>query len=398
MGKMLRRQFLATAGAALAAAQTSAAYDLLIAGGRLIDPARRIDQPLDVAIAGSKIAAVGKNLPRDRAQRVFDASGKIVTPGLIDMHGHVFDPFIPVSIGADTVGLPHAVTTIVDAGSAGANTFPAFRKYVIESSRTRVYSLLNISTIGLVVQNEIYLDPKMIDAAAAIKTIQENRGMILGVKVRVTGRDQDVPHDIGVLKIARQVSDETGVPIMMHWSNDRSLLAILKKGDILVHPFNPPRSGPNLLDADGKILPQILELKDRGIFTDFAHGTHLQWETAEKAAQQGWFPDTISTDIHRAHAAPSGAVIDLVTTMSKFLSLGLPLDQVFEKVTAAPARVLKFPERIGVLEQGGIADISILEIQNGNFELLDSNRQKRTVRQRIAPAAAVRAGKLIQNG
>jgi dihydroorotase len=257
-----------------------------------------------------------------------------------------------------------------------------------------VCALLNISTIGLVVQNELYLDPKMIDPDAAVKTIEQNRGMILGIKVRITGHDDDVPHDVDVLNKARQAADQTGVPIMLHWTNDRRLLAILKAGDILVHPFNPPRSGPNLLGADGKVLPQILELKDRGIFTDFAHGTHLQWETAEKAAQQGWFPDTISTDIHRAHAAPNGAVIDLPTTMTKFLHLGLTVNQAIEKVTANPARILKFPERVGNLEPGNVADVSVIQIEPGDFELLDSNRQKRTVRERIAPVAAVRAGKL----
>ncbi len=360
MAEIIRRHFLRNLGAAaaaFAAPQSSTNFDLLITGARVIDPAQKMDRVLDVAIADSRIAAMGANLPRGRARQVFDAGGKIVTPGLIDMHGHVFDPFLPVSVDADLVGIPRGVTTIVDAGSAGANTFPAFRKYVIERARTRVYALLNISIIGLVVQNELYLDPKMIDPRAAVKTIQENPGMILGIKVRITGRDQDVPHDIEVLRKAREAADNAGVPIMLHWTDEPKLLAILKKGDILVHPFNPPRSGPNLLGADGKVLLQILELRDRGIFTDFAHGNHLQWETAEKAAQQGWFPDTISTDIHRAHAAPNGAVIDLVTTMSKFMFLGLSEGQAIEKVTANPARILKFPEKIGSLETGAAADV-----------------------------------------
>ena len=167
---------------------------------------------------------------------------------------------------------------------------------------------------------------------------------------------------------------------MLHWTNDPGLLAILKAGDILAHPFNPPRSGPNLLGPDGKILPQILELKQRGIFTDFAHGNHLQWEIAEQAARQGWFPDTISTDIHRAHAAPNGVVIDLPTTIGKFLLLGLTPAQALEKVTANPARILKFPEKLGSLEPGNTADVSILELQTGDFDLFDSTRQKRTAR------------------
>jgi dihydroorotase len=398
MAQILRRHFLHQAGAAaavFATPQPEADFDLLIVGGRVIDPARKIDSLLDVGIAGSGIAAVGANLPRGRARRVFDAAGNIVTPGLIDMHGHVFDQFLPVSIDPDLIGIPKGVTTIVDAGSAGANTFPGFRKYVIERAATRVCALLNISIIGLVVQNELYLDPKMIDPDAAVNTIQQNRGTILGIKVRITGHDADVPHDVEVLKKARQAADQTALPIMLHWTNDPRLLSILKAGDILVHPFNPPRSGPNLLGPDGTILPQILELKDRGIFVDFAHGNHLQWEIAEKAARQGWFPDTISTDIHRAHAAPNGTVLDLPTTMTKFLHLGLTVNQAIEKVTANPARILKFPERIGSLEPGGVADVSVLRIQQGDFELLDSNRQKRAVRQRISPVATVRAGKLM---
>lgn len=396
MAKILRRHFLQQAGAtaALFAAPQAPGFDVLITGGRVIDPARKIDAVLDVGIAGSRIAALGASLPRENARQVFDAGRKIVTPGLIDMHGHVFDQFLPTSIDPDLVGIPKGVTTIVDAGSSGANTFPGFRKYIIERAATRIYALLNISTIGLVVQNEIYLDPKMIDVNAAVKTIQENRAMILGIKVRITGRDQDVPHDIDVLKKAREAADQAAVPIMLHWTNDPALLAILKAGDILVHPFNPPRSGPSLLGADGKILPQILELKQRGIFTDFAHGNHLQWETAEKAAERGWFPDTISTDIHRAHAAPNGAVIDLPTTMSKFLHLGLTVNQAIEKVTANPVRILKFPEKIGNLEPSAVADVTVIEIQNGSFDLLDSTRQKRTARQRIVPVATVRAGKL----
>jgi len=397
MEQILRRQFLQQAGAAVAAfgaPQRETSFDLLIAGGRVIDPARKIGALLDVGVANSRIAAVGANLPRHGARQVFDASGNIVTPGLIDIHGHVFDQFLPVSIDPDLIGIPKGVTTIVDAGSSGANTFPGFRKYVIERAATRVYALLNISIIGLVVQNELYLDPKMIDPDAAAKSIEQNRDTILGIKVRITGHDEDVPHDIEVLKKARQAADQTSLPIMLHWTNEPRLLAILKAGDILVHPFNPPRSGPNLLGPDGMVLPQIVELKDRGIFTDFAHGTHLQWEIAEKAARQGWFPDTISTDIHRAHAAPNGAVIDLPTTMTKFLHLGLTVNQAIEKVTANPTRILKFPEKIGTLEPGVVADVSVIQIQQGEFELLDSNRQQRTVHQRISPVATVRAGKL----
>ena len=375
-------------------------YDLLLAGGRVINSATGVNALLDVAIADGKIAKIGPQIPTSQSRQTFDASGMFVTPGLIDMHGHVYDGVAEASIDPDLVGIPMGVTTIVDAGSSGATTFPGFRKYVADRAQTRVYALLNISRIGLIVSNELYIDPKLIDTVAAIRIIRErdNRNVILGIKVRINGRDEEVLHDVGVLQKAREVSDETGVPIMMHWTNDARLLAILKKGDILTHPFNPPSAGPNLLDTDGKIHSQILELKQRGIFIDLAHGTHLQWEIAEKAAKQGWFPDTISTDIHRRNVGPNGHVVDLATTMSKFLYLGLPFDQVIQRVTANPASILPFPAKIGTLEVGNMADVSVLAIERGEFILLDSLRQKRITQQRVLPVAVARGSEFVAAG
>jgi len=403
MKELIRRQFLQRIGMAAAMpvlsipgrAEQSATYDVLVAGGRVIDPAQNLDSRLDVAISAGKIAQVAPGIPKNQAKQVVDADGLIVTPGLIDMHGHVFDSFVNVSIDADSVCLPRGVTTVVDCGSSGASTFPGFRKFIVARAKTRVYALLNISKIGLTVTNELYLDPSLIDPKAAIETIQKNRDVILGIKVRINGREDEVPHDLDALKKAREASDATGVPIMLHWTNEPKLLALLKAGDILVHPFNPPRSGPSLLGPDGKVYPQILELKQRGIYTDFAHGTHLLWATAEKATEQGWFPDTISTDIWTAHADPNGAVHDLPTTMTKFLYLGLPLPQIIEKVTANPAKILKMPDRIGSLRVGDPADVSILRLSEESVEMSDSTRELRIAKLRIRPIAAVRAGAVI---
>ena len=173
----------------LAGSPPEESLDLLIAGGRVIDPARKIDALLDVGIAGSRIVAVAPSLPRDRTTKVFDARGKIVTPGLIDMHGHVFDQFLPVSIDPDLIGIPKGVTTIVDAGSAGANTFPGFREYVIERAATRVCALLNISNIGLVVQNELYLDPKRSTRTRPSNDSTKSRDDSWN-QVRITGHDE----------------------------------------------------------------------------------------------------------------------------------------------------------------------------------------------------------------
>src|SRR5262245_21992424 len=187
-----------------AQATGSVSYDLLIVGGRVVDPSQKLNGERDVAIVGGKVARVAANIPRNQARQVFDATGKIVTPGLIDMHTHVYRSGIPLSVDPDVVGFQSGVTTVLDCGSTGASTFPGFRKYVIDSSPTRIYALLNISTIGLVVTNEIYLDPRMVDARAAIRTITTNRDRILGVKVRMNGKHSDLAHDLEDKETARE--------------------------------------------------------------------------------------------------------------------------------------------------------------------------------------------------
>jgi dihydroorotase len=380
---------------ATGAAPAAAMYDLLIAGGRVIDPVQNLSAERDVAIAGGRIARVAANIPPGQARQVYDAKGKIVTPGLIDAHTHVYQYGINLSVDSDIVGFQSGVTTVLDCGSTGAGTFAGFRRYVIDRASTRIYALLNISTIGLVVTNEIYLDPRMIDARAAIRTIEANRDRLMGVKVRVNGKHSDLPHDLEVLKTAREVADATGLPIMMHWSTEPDLLAMLKRGDILAHPFNPPsENSANLFGADGtqseKVLPQILALKDRGIWTDGQLGTtHHSWAISEKAAGLGWFPDSISTDIGRT---PDGQPASVLVPMSEFLHLGMPLEKVIAGVTTTPAKMLNFPEKVGTLEQGVTADVAVLELKDGPFEFNDGARQMRTLKQQFVAVATVKGG------
>jgi dihydroorotase len=390
----------AAAAAQQAAAPTSqamaaASYDLLIAGGRVIDPSQKLSAERDVAILGGRIARIAPNIPPSQARQVYDAKGKIVTPGLIDIHTHVYKYGITLNVDSDIVGFQSGVTTVVDAGSTGAGTFQGFRKYVIDTASTRIYALLNISTIGLVVTNEIYLDPRMVDARAAIRTIGANRDRIMGIKVRVNGRHSDLAHDLEVMKVAREVGDATGLPIMMHWSVEPELLALLKRGDILAHPFNPPSANSsNVFGADGpqaeKILPQIVALKERGVWTDGQLATtHHSWEISEKAVKLGWFPDAISTDISRT---PDGQPASVLVPMSEFLHLGMPLDQVIAGVTTTPAKIFNFPEKIATLEPGVTADVAVLELAQGNFDYGDQGRQTRTLNQHFVAAATVKGG------
>ncbi len=414
MSRSDRREFLTQLGAAavvlpeLRAMQANrspqaqvpeVAYDLLIAGGHVIDPSQKLSGVRDVAVAGGRIARVAPDIPRSQARQVFDASGKIVTPGLIDMHTHVYEYGIRISIDSNIVGIQSGVTTVVDTGSAGALTFPGFRKYVIDTARTRIYALLNISTIGLVVTNELYLDPDMIDAKAAMRMIGAHRDRIVGIKIRVRGRHGDLAHDLGAMKTAREVADATGLPIMMHWSVEPELLSMLKPGDILSHPFNPPSpNSANVFGADGRqaetVLPQIRQLADRGVWTDGQLGTtHHSWEVSEKALGQGWVPDTISTDYSRA---PDGSFASVLVPMSEFLHLGLTLEQVIERVTTTPARVFNFPEKLGTLEPGVVADVAVLELARGDFEFRDGGGQARTLSRQFVPVATVKSGVFVR--
>jgi len=419
MSRSSRRAFLGTLGAAAAAVpalrsttlgagdalaaaspavgQAAVSYDLLIKGGRVIDPSQKLSGALDVAIAAGKIAAVAANIPAGRAREVFDARGKLVTPGFINVHAHLYIYGNTVTVDPEPVGFPAGVTTALDAGSAGANTFLGFRKFVIDTSPLRIYAMLNIAIIGNY-GNELYLNMSLINARSAIRIINEQRDRILAIKVRINGIHDELANDLEVLKRAREAADATGLPIMMHWSNEPDLLALLKRGDILTHPFPTatPRM-PNLFGGQpGKVLPQILELKDRGILTDAQAGTsHHSWDVSEKAFSQGWIPDFISTDIgSKTPQTPNGQLLPWV--MTQFLYLGLTIDQVIERVTVAPTKAFKFGEKIGTFEPGAIADVTVIDLQQGNFELIDQQGAKRMAKQKIVPVAALHGGTLTK--
>ena len=406
LGSLSSSAFSFSAPAVASAEQGAApraSYDLLIAGGRVIDPGQNLSAVRDVAILHGRVARIAENIPHAQARSVFDATDKIVTPGLIDLHSHVYEHGTPLGVNSDRVGIEAGVTTIVDCGTAGAAMFPGFRKFVIEGARTRIYALLNISTAGCCT-DEIYLDPRLINIDAARAVIAEHRDLILGLKVRVRGRHEDLEHDISVMTTARELADEMGIPIMMHWSTEPDLLAIMKRGDILTHPFNPPSQnyanvfGSGTTQAD-QVLPQILELKDRGIYTDGQLGTtHHAWEVSEKAMRQGWFPDAISTDVARN---PDGTPASVLLPMSQYLHLGLSLEQVIECVTATPAAMLNYPEKVGSLEPDSPADVAVLDLEQGRFTFADGRRddaQTRELSRLFVNVATVKGGVFVKGG
>ncbi|MBM3728035.1 MAG: amidohydrolase/deacetylase family metallohydrolase [Acidobacteria bacterium] len=376
-------------------------YDVIVRGGRVVDPARKLSAIRDIAIRGTKVARVAENIPLSEARLVLDARGRIVTPGLIDIHVHVYDGVAPLGIPADPNCIAKGVTTAVDAGSAGAHTFPGLRRMVINTAATRLYALLNISVVGQSTLSDDnpwgeLLDLRYANPKLAIRTIEQNRDVILGVKIRLT-RNIAGDHDLEALKLAREASDAVGLPLMVHIGGQYSplprILAMLKRGDVITHSFRGGEGG--ILDAQGRIIPDVRRAVEQGVHLDVGHGAgSFSWRTAETAVKQELLPGTISSDVHQFNVA--GPVFDLATILSKFLHLGLTLEQVIERATASPARVFGFPSGLGTLAEGAEADIAILKMEEGDFEFLDSEqpRQLRIAHRKLVPVATLKGGQL----
>jgi dihydroorotase len=372
-------------------------FDLLICGGRVIDPSQDLDSVRDVAITGGKIACIDPNIPADEALEVIDARGKIVTPGLIDIHTHVFPYVGPYGVEPDPYCLHRGVTTAVDAGTSGAFSFPSFRKFTIERAATRIRALLHVVSIGMIaggtpnmgeLEDLRYCVPKI-----AVEEVNKNRDLVVGLKIRFS-RGYTGPNDYEGMKRAREAADEVHLPLMIHigWAHTAlpRLLALMKKGDVVTHSFNGRPNG--IIHEGGKLLPEVIEARQRGVLFDVGHGAgSFSFDTMEKCLQQDFLPDTISSDLYSANI--NGPVYDLATTLSKFLMLGLSLRQAIERATSRSARVFDFGAEIGTLRPGAEADVSVLELREGEFVFTDSGGETRTGRQRIEPVVTIRGGK-----
>ena len=331
-------------------------YDLLIKGGRVVDPARNVSAELDVAATGSKIARVAADIPASDARHVLNAAGHIVTPGLIDIHVHVYDGVAPLGIPADPSCIAKGVTTAVDAGSAGAHTFPGLRKYVINVADTRIFALLNISVVGqstLSTDNPWgeLLDLRYANVALAAKTIERHRDVILGMKVRLT-RNIAGDHDLEALRRAREAAEAAGLPLMVHIGGSASpvpsIVKMLRRGDVITHSFRGGDGG--ILTDDGRVFEEVLEAVAGGVHLDIGHGAgSFSFDTAEKVLAQGLKPGTISSDVHQFNVY--GPVFDLATTLSKFLHLGLSLEETVARATSNPSQVFGKLNELGTLKR-----------------------------------------------
>ena len=375
-------------------------YDLLLKGGTLIDPAQNLHARRDVAFAEGKVAAVGDNIASAEARQTLDATGCLVTPGLIDLHVHVFWGVSHLGIEPDPTCLARGATTVVDAGSAGADTFPGFRKYVIEVSATRILAQLNISSQGMLTPHIGEFEiPEYADVGRACAMIEQHRDLILGVKVRLT-KHSIASQRSGLLPLhrAREAADAAGLPIMVHpqdaWCDSiDEILVHLRRGDILTHTFHGMRGG--ILDEGGQVRDSVRAAMAQGVIFDVGHGAgSFSWEVAERALAQRVFPQTISSDLHVYNV--NGPVHDLASVVGKFLHLGLSLDEALSRVTVAPAQIIHLADQIGTLKVGAWGDAVVFELREGEFQLVDSQGQTRTGKQQLFPVAVVKGGKVYR--
>ena len=389
---MNRRQFVYAAASAAMLARASnvlaATYDVIVKGGRVIDPSLRINAIRDVAIAGGRIAAVAADIAAD-AEETIDARGRLVVPGLLDIHTH----YARDNEGP-TVCLADGVTGWIDAGSQGADHI-ADSVAVAKSAPQQGRVLINIGRAGILPGGDT-MDISRADVGAAKDGIARNRDFIVGVKARLS---RDVAaDDVEVLGRAQEVATSFNLPVMIHMGQTVSplprLLNLLKRGDIVTHMFAPP---PNsIIDDNGYILPEVLAARRRGVWFDVANGRrgHLRWDIVDRVLQAGFWPDTFSTDGNTTSRTTAG-VIDFPNVMSKFLSFGMTLDQVVARATVNASRVFPLFNDRGTLNVGAPADVAVLELREGAFEFVDNYGNKRTGRQRLFPSGTVLGGERV---
>ena len=394
---MNRRQFVRSAAATaalLGAGRLPAAderYDLLIKGGRVIDPSLRLDALRDVAVSGGRIVAVENGITA-AATATIDARGKLVVPGLIDIHTHA---------ARDKQGpglcLQDGVTGWIDAGSAGADGI-ADVVAVARASPQPGRILINIGRAGILPEGDT-MDLARADVGSARQAITRHRDFVVGIKARLSNNVAG-SNDYEVLRRCQDLAGELGLPVMIHMGQTASplprLLSLLKRGDIVTHMFAPP---PNsIVDARGRILPEALAARRRGVLFDVGNGVrdHIRWDIVDQIMRAGFWPDTFSTDWN-VNSRTTG-VVDFPNCMSKFLGFGMSVADVVGCATMNAARAFDVFGDRGTLNLGAPADVALLELREGEFEFLDNYENRITGKQRLFPSGTVLAGKQVAPG
>ena len=375
-------------------------YDLIVKGGTVVDPSQNLHALRDVAIEEGKIAKIAVDIPADEAKRVLEVKGKMVTPGIIDIHTHVYSGVTDNGVDPDIGGVRAGVTTMVDAGSSGCDTFQGFPQHIIPNTATEIIVFLHICRTGLATNPDIF-SPQSIDLDKTIETITNSNGVITGVKARMVSPALEIM-GIEMPKMAKRAAVEAGVPLMVHIGDTlkrydpnviRELLPILDKGDIVTHYFTGNPGG--VLDADGKLVPEAKEAHDRGVWLDTAHGRmNFTFDVADKVLDQGVLPHCISTDL----TVPGRQITvhSMTEMMTRFLAMGFTFDQVVTMSTENPAKAVGVADRLGTLAVGKQADISVLEIKEGNWMVYDIVGDGKKSDKAVIPIMAIKKGEVFE--
>jgi dihydroorotase len=374
-------------------------YDLLLKGGRVLDPSSKLDGAQDVAVTGGTIARIAPGIDTKEATRTIDVGGRVVVPGLIDLHAHVFAGVNRTGVDPDLAGVLAGVTTVVDAGSAGAATFGAFPRHVIPHSHTEVLPFLHICQTGLATNPDIIAESS-IDLDDTLRVMAEHKGLIRGIKARMVSPALEIM-GMRMPELAKRAARESGTKLMVHIGDTtkrydpnviRKLLPMLDKGDILTHYFTANPGG--VLDANGKLVPEAREAADRGVWLDTAHGRmNFSFDVGRRCIDQGLLPHCISTDLTVPGRA--NTVHSMVEIMTRFLGFGFSLPDVVTMSTANPARALGEEGRLGSLAVGRQADISVLEIRDGDWTVNDVVGAVMRVSKAVVPFLTVKRGEVF---
>ncbi len=354
-------------------------WDILIRGGMVIDPSQKLHALRDVALVSGKVAVVSEALDASHAAQVIDATGKIITPGLVDLHAHTFAGTRP-SLPADETCLAKGVTTVLDAGSATPEEFPLFRRYCADQDKTRTFALLRMPDPH---------GPKASSIDAMVKQIDTNRDVVLGVKYH---------HSQGYesLVLAREAADFAGTMMMLETYGPplRHLLNYMKSGDVATHFFHA-QFRCSMFDEKSRVIPELLAALERGIRLDVGHGARgFSFRTMEQALDQDIKPFTISTDLHSGNV--DGPVYDMPTTVSKFMALGFGLDETILLSTHNPAIVLGKEDELGTLKEGAKADVVIWDLKEGKFEFMDVLHEIRKGQHMLVPEMVIKGGEIYR--
>ena len=372
-------------------------FDLLLKGGHLLDPASGLDETGDIAFADGNIAALGGELDPGSARAVDDVAGLIVSPGLIDLHTHVY--WGGTSLGVDPIqyAAQAGTTTLIDAGSAGAGNFHGFRAHIIEASAPRIYAFLNISFAGIYGFSEEVMigecgDLRMLNPYACLRVAGEHPDLIVGIKVRV-GISASEASGVAPLDIAIEVADELDLPVMCHLDNPPpsrlEVVSRLRPGDIMTHCFRPFPGAPARA-RDGAVRDEIVAARERGVLFDIGHGAgSFGFVTAEAMLASGFKPDCISSDVHTLSIG--GPAYNQLVTMSKFLALGMSLADVITASTTGPATAIGKPQ-LGTLRVGTPGDVTLTRLEAGEFQFADVNGLTRTGTHQLTLAGMILAG------